>query len=88
MKMEFNPNYEISQSLLEKFIGQKVMEFLGELKFGEVQSQVNMEAVQVLSKIVEILDDDGTDDPECFRRIEEIIGALRDSGIATLRHDW
>ncbi len=64
------------------------MDFVQGLKVEEIHSQADMEAMEALSKIVEILNDDGTDDPECFRRIEEIIDALRDSGIMTIRHDW
>jgi len=64
------------------------MQFVKNLKFEEIQSQADMEAMRALSKIAEILDEDGTDDPECFRRIEEVIDALKDSGVAALRHDW
>jgi len=81
-------NPEIPLGLYEKAIGQKVMEFVKGLKAEEIRSQADTEAMRALSKIAEILDEDGADDPECFRRIEEIIEVLRDSGIVTRRHDW
>ncbi len=86
--MNFEGNLDIPGALYQKVIGQRVMELVQGLKVEEIHSQADTEAMEALSKIVEILDEDGTDDAECFRRIEEIIGVLRDSGIAAMRHDW
>jgi len=88
MKMDFDLNLDIPERLYELMIGQKVIEFVRGLRIEEIESEADMEAIRALSKIVDILDEDGTDDPECFRRIEEIVDALRDSGILTSRHDW
>ncbi len=85
---DFEGNLDIPEALYQKVIGQRVMEFVQGLKVEEIHSQADTEAMEALSKIAGILDEDGTDDPECFRRIEEIIDALRGSGIAAMRHDW
>lgn len=44
---------------------------------------------QALCRIKAILEDDGLDDPECFRRIEGIVMVLEDLGSdAGTRHDF
>ena len=42
----------------------------------------------LLSQILQALDDETTEDPECFRRIAAIVQAYQDRGIVVLRHDW
>ena len=45
-------------------------------------------ALQILHKIKQILDDDSLDDQECFEQIEQIVETFLANGIQTTRHDW
>ena len=40
------------------------------------------------SEIKAILDDDTLEDPECFHRIDAMVGAFGAKGLYTPRHDW
>ena len=50
---------------------------------------VEVTSYQALAKIKTVLEDDSLDDPECFQRIEQIIGILEELGSgAGIRHDF
>lgn len=53
-----------------------------------VAQEAGSAALQVLTEIKTILDDDALDDPACFRRIDAIVDAFHKSGISTIRHDF
>ena len=81
-------NLEIPQALYEKVLERQVMAFVGGLSADELASRVNAEAMDLLSQIKAILDDDAADDPACFRRIDAIARAFWAKGVYTPRHDW
>lgn len=81
-------NPEIPNALYEKAVGQQVLEYVKTLRADEVPATVESEALELLSQIKAILDDDTAGDPECFRRIDAIVSAFWAKGIYTPRHDW
>lgn len=81
-------NSEIPQALYEKAVGQQVLEYAKTLRAEELLASVESDALELLSQIEAILDDDTMEDPECFRRIDEIVSAFWAKGIYTPRHDW
>lgn len=81
-------NTEIPKALCEKAAEQLVMTRAGALSADELAPRLNAEAMDLLSQIKAILDDDAAEDPECFRRIDAIVSAFWAKGIYTPRHDW
>ncbi len=81
-------NTEIPKALYDKTLEQLVMTYVSNLSAEEVVSKLNAEAMDLLSDVLAILDDDTLEDPECFRRIDEIVSAFWAKGIYTPRHDW
>ena len=50
---------------------------------------VDMQCYWTLKKIKAIIEDESLDDPECFLRVEAIINAIEDVGVACgARHDF
>lgn len=80
----------IEDELYARSIGWEVIRFLrkdeGHLR--ELHEEIDSDAVRVLQKIKQILDDDTIEDAECFERIERIVNALDAYGIRSTRHDW
>lgn len=81
-------NSEIPKALYDKTLEQLVMTYVSNLSAEEVVSKLNAEAMDLLADVLAILDDDTLEDPECFRRIDEIVSAFWAKGIYTPRHDW
>ena len=81
-------NPEIPQALYERTVEQLAMTHVRALSADELIPRLNAEALDLLSEIKAILDDQTTEDPACFRRIDEIVRAFWAKGIYTPRHDW
>ncbi len=81
-------NAEIPKALYNKTLEQLVMTYVSTLSIEELAPRLNAEAMNLLSEIKAILDDDAVEDPECFHRIDEIVSAFWAKGIYTSRHDW
>lgn len=79
---------EIPQALYEKTVEELVMNYVSALSVEELAPRLNAEAMDLLSEIKAILDDDTAEDPACFRRIDAIVSAFWAKGIYTPRHDW
>lgn len=79
---------EIAQRLYESAVGELVLKYIRTLRAEELLPLMDSEALELLSEIREALNDDTTEDPECFRRIEAIINAFEDKGVPVARHDW
>lgn len=81
--------YQVHEELIASAIGTLVMQHLrGETIPKEIAEAMESKAVRTLEEIRRILNDDGVEDPECFRRIEAIVCAMEDGGIHTNRHDF
>ena len=81
-------NSEIPQALYEKTLEQMVMVYVKSLSIEEMAPKLNAEAMNLLSEIKAILDDDAVEDPACLHRIDAIVNAFWSKGIYTPRHDW
>lgn len=79
---------EIPKALYEKTVEQIVTTYVSSLNLDELAPRMNAEAMNLLSEIKAILDDDAVEDPACFRRIDAIVNAFWANGIYTPRHDW
>ena len=79
---------EIPKALYENTLEQLVTTYVNTLSVDELVPRLNAEAMNLLSEIKAILDDDAVQDPECFRRIDAIVNAFGAKGIYTPRHDW
>lgn len=79
---------EIPKALYEKTVEQMVMTYVGTLSVDELAPRLNAGAMNLLSEIKAILDDDTVEDPACFRQIDKIVSAFWAKGIYTPRHDW
>ena len=49
---------------------------------------VKLQCYEALCQIKAVLDDDSTEDKDCFERIEQILCALEEIGIRSTRHDF
>ena len=76
----------IIKDLCAKAIGDFVMRYLDTLSREEIAALAERNAVALLGQIKEILDDPTLDDPACFQRIDAIVTAWWDAGLATKRH--
>ena len=79
---------EIPKALYDKTLEQLIMTYVSTLSVEELAPRLNAEAMDLISEIKAILDDDTVEDPECFLRIDEIVSAFWAKGIYTPRHDW
>ena len=82
----------VQEELAAQAIGKEFIRYLKYLQHEEVfqrlVSDTKSRAIETLEEIRRVLDDHTLDDPECFSRIEAIIGILEMHGISTSRHDW
>ena len=67
-------------------VGKLALNYIGTLPSGVISELAERRAVALLGQIKAILDDETLDDPECFLRIDAIVGVFAREGISTLRH--
>lgn len=79
---------EVGKALLENAIGKLAVNYLETLRPDVIIPVMEARALALIAEIKVILDDETTEDPECFRRIDELVEAFHKSGIPTDRHDW
>ena len=65
--------------------------FLNQMKsYGVMQdilAAVDSQAMRILEEIVQTLDDETLDDPECFQKIQKILTVLESNWLGSTRHD-
>lgn len=77
------------KKLYAQTIGMEVLRSLsGEDVLEALARKTDAEALQVVSEIRAILNDEDLDDLTCFRRIDAIVETLHLHGISTTRHDF
>ena len=79
---------EIPKALYENTLEQLVTTYVNTLSVDELVPRLNAEAMNLLSEIKAILDDDAVEDAACLHRIDAIVNAFWSKGIYTPRHDW
>lgn len=82
-------DHSIFEELYAQAIGTEVLKCLhreGLLK--ALAQETESAALRVLSEIQTILNDGTLDDPDCFRRIDDIVSAFHAQGLSTARHDF
>ena len=78
----------ISEELYAKVMGQEILKFVQACDQHALARQVDSEAIRVLQKIRELLNDETLDDPNCFYRIDAIVQTFWNAGITVERHDF
>lgn len=78
----------VRRDLLENAIGKLAVKYLETLQPDDIIPAVETRALALIAEIKAILDDEKMEDPDCFRRIDELVKAFCKSGISTTRHDW
>ena len=77
----------VMRQLCAKAIGELVVQYLDTIGEGEIARLAELEAVKLVCRIREILDDPALDDGACFRRVDAIVSAFHAAGIPTRRHE-
>lgn len=79
----------ITENLFAHHIGTEILKYLTQThKLDHLVQGTESAAIQVLSEIQSVLDDETLDDPTCFRRIDAIVDAFHRHGLSTTRHDF
>ena len=76
----------ILENLYATAIGREILHYLNSRGTDFWADQAEREAIALLGRIKAILDDPALDDPQCFRRVDELVGAFRSAGLSTTRH--
>jgi len=72
---------EILRTLFATSIGNEVLNYVDTLDEHQLKISADSQALELLSEIKEILNDQTLKDPDCFRRIDAIIRAYEDRGM-------
>ena len=76
----------VLKQLYARAIGELVVQHLDTVGAQELARLAQGEAVKLICRIREILDDPTLQDGECFQRIDAIVSAFHAAGIPTRRH--
>lgn len=77
----------VLKQLCAKAIGELVVQYLDMIGEEEIARLAEGEAVTLIRRIGEALDDPALDDGACFRRVDAIVSAFHAAGIPTRRHE-
>lgn len=76
------------KQIYAKALGDFVLSYLEAQGFPPLPHTVETRALETISKIKTILDDQTLDDSDCYGRIEAIVEEFYNTGLYTFRHDW
>ena len=79
---------QILKSIYAKAIGELIVDYLDSTGCTEVFSVTEPKAIELITEVKAILNDDSLDDPQCFHRIDAIVNVFSANGMDTSRHDW
>lgn len=79
---------DLSRAMYENAIGKLVVDCLESLETVELPALAESGALKLIAELQALLDDDGLEDPECFRRIDALVDAFHARNVPTHRHDW
>ena len=77
---------EVARNFYANAIGKLAVDYIRRLEPDALCELAESEAVKMISRIKEILDEDDAADPGCFQRIDSIVSEFEWMGIYTLRH--
>lgn len=81
-------NQDLSRAMYENAVGKLVVDYLESLGAVELPALAESSALKLVAEIQAVLDDDGLEDLECFRRIDALVDAFHARNVPTGRHDW
>ena len=76
----------VLEALYATAIGREMLHYLNRRGPDFWTDQAEREAIALLGEIKAVLDDPALDDPQCFRRVSELVDAFRSAGLSTTRH--
>ncbi len=76
------------KQIYAKALGDLVLSYLDAQGFPPLPDTVETRALETLSNIKAVLDDQTLDDPDCCGRIEAIVEEFYAAGLYASRHDW
>ncbi len=79
---------QTTRKLYENALGELAAKYLESLDPEEIRPLMESRALELISQIKSILDDETLEDPGCFRRIDAMVDAFHDHGVPVSRHDW
>ena len=90
MVSDSEQNYatDLAGLFVERAIQAELIKHVNALKTEELLTQINQEMMVLFSDIVNILNDQTLDDPNCFHRVEALVRAFEKIHFPVQRHDW
>lgn len=76
------------KQIYAKALGDLVLSYLDTRGFAPLPHTVETCALETISNIKAVLDDNTLDDSDCYGRIEAIVEEFYRTGLYTSRHDW
>ena len=76
------------KQIYAKALGDLVLSYLDTQGFPPLPDTVETRALETLSNIKAVLDDQTLDDSDCYGRIEAIVETFYSTGLSTSRHDF
>ena len=84
--MKDHEEQQIAEEFYSRVIGKEMLNWAREYAPNLLAVKAESEAMILIKKIKDILDDEYLTDSECFLRIDEIVSAFCQVGISTTRH--
>lgn len=78
---------EVAKNFYANIIGALAVKYIETLEPDALCALAESEAVKMVCEIKKVLDEDDMTDPECFRRIDSIVGSFDLRHIYTTRHE-
>lgn len=78
---------DLSRAMYENAVGKLVVDYLESLGNVDLPALAEYSALKLVAEVKAILDDDGLEDPACFRRIDALVDAFHAGNVPTHRHD-
>lgn len=76
------------KQIYAKALGDLLLSYLDAQGYPPLPRTVETHALEAISRIKAILDDEMLDDSDCYGRIEAIVEEFYRTGLYTSRHDW
>lgn len=80
-------SYSILDGMFAKALAQEILQYIDLVDHEVLAERVNRNAIELLERIKDILDDPDLNDAECFYRIDAIVDAFHEAGLSTGRHE-
>ena len=76
------------KQIYAKALGDLILSYMDAQGWPPLPHTVEIRALETISRIKAVLDDQTLDDPDCCGRIEAIVEEFYAAGLYASRHDW